>query len=337
MTDYPFTNVVGGQDWDQSFAGAGALDGLAQTVKSIQDGDGWSVGANALSAGIDLLGFVDNPVKALGTTAIGWLIEHLTALDIFLDRTTGDPQAVQNAAETFYQAAKNLDQAAADQIRSFGTEVQTYRSGQSPSAVSFEQRVGPRGDELKALSLQCFGLGEAMNKAGLLVASCRGLIRDLLTEFTWWVFKKGVIALAAAPYTGGGSLAALLTDTCIAGAKLAKKFTDKLSVLADDLNTLRGLMQELARNLGEPLNHAIALSLGKNFVPSAAKTVDDSVSLTAADAAEQQVAEQEAAERRADADPPLMPPEPVTPLPSPPKKQGPGLGARWTTTGTLDE
>jgi len=287
-----FTNFAGGQNWDQNLTGAGALDGAAQAIKSIQNGDGWSIAANIGSAGVDVLGFIENPVKALGATAIGWIIEHLTVLDAFLDQTTGDPGAVQSAAETFYQAAQDLDGIAADQIRSFGMDVHTYRSGQSPSAVAFEERVGTRGDELKALSLQCRGLAESMNVAGTLVATCRGIMRDILTEFTWWVFKKGVIAMAAAPYTGGSSLAALVTDTCFEGAKVAKNLADKLGGLAYDLKkldnwigSLLDFLENLAKPLGDSFGHAAAVSMGRNYATSAAKAGDDSVGLSAADTA----------------------------------------------------
>lgn len=329
MTEYPFTNMAGGD----SLAGAGAVDGAAQIVKSIQDGDGWSTGVNAFTTSIDVLGFIENPVKSLGFTAIGWLLEHLTALDAFLDRTTGDPQAVQSAAETFYQAAQDLDGLAAEQIRSFGLDVRTYRSGGSSSAQAFEQRVSPRGDELKTLSLQCLGLGEAMNLAGVLVASCRAVIRDLLCEFTWWLIKKGTIALAAAPYTGGGSLAALLTDASITGAKLAKRLADKLGALTKDLNGLLKMLQNLSTRFDKSAMRAIATSVTKAYAPAAAKFVDDRATLSAADAAEQQVAAQEAAERRAKAGQPQL----NTPFPPAEKRQGPGLGAKWTTSGTLDE
>ncbi len=97
MTEHPstFTGVGGEQDWDQSYAGAGVADGAAQIVKSIQDGDWLSAGASVATASIDVLGFIDNPVKAVGTTVVGWLIEHISFLDWYLDHTVGD-QGVQH-------------------------------------------------------------------------------------------------------------------------------------------------------------------------------------------------------------------------------------------------
>jgi hypothetical protein len=332
-----FTNITGGNDWDQSFAGAGAVDTASQLVKSITDNDWLSASANLAVGVVDLLEFRANPVDALATSAIGWLIEHISFLDAFLDQTAGDPQAVQNAYQVFYQAAKDLDRVAAEQITAFGTGVDTYRQGASPSAQAFEKRVGTRGAELKTLSLRCLGLGEAMNSAALRVATCRGVFRDLLADLAWAIIQEARIALALAPYTSGGSLAALLTHTCALGARLAKDFAAKLGVLAQDLSELAHLLLRLATEVG--------IALWKNAPPSVAKNVHDSVDLTAADAAEQKVADHDAAERAEQREkegppPKLVPPTfpaPLHPIPQPPKKQGPGLEARWTTSGTLDE
>jgi hypothetical protein len=324
------TNFATGDNWDRSVSGAGIVESAAGIVKGIQSGGFGSIAGNTLAATLDGLAYVENPVKALGTSAFGWIIEHLTALDAFLDKTTGDPDAVTGAAETFYQAARDLDEAAASQIRAFGMEVPTYRSGQSPSAVEFEKRVGPRASELKTLSLQCQGLADSMNNAGVLVGTVRGVMRDLLAEFAYEVFKKGVIALANAPYTNGFSVAFFTAESCHRGSRLAVKLAGKLEELGESLGKQAGMLKELACALGNPAQLIPVSALG-NLAQSGGKAVDDDVSLSAADAATQEVAE---AERKAEAGPPSTKPN----FPSAEKpKQGPGLGVRWTASGTLDE
>lgn len=334
-------NIAGGQNWDQSFAGSGPLDDATQIAKTISDGDWSSAFANVVALRTDLLDAFENPTKAIGTSVIGWLLEHISFLDAFLDKTAGDANAVQAAYQEFYKAAQKVDGIAADQIMAFGTRIDTYRRGVSPSAQEFEMRVRPRGEQLKTLSVQCYGLGEAMNKAGVVVATCRGVMRDLLAEFTWWVFQKAQLALALAPYTAGGSLATLATETCISGARLAKELAGKLGALAKDLVELRSLVAELFKDTVFPI-------VATNAFPSVAKGRHDSVAgdLEAADAAEQEVAQQDAQEEKdrqdkvhphgsMELDPPKGPSSP--PLPEPKKPQGPGLGVRWTTSGTLDQ
>lgn len=320
------------ENWDQQYAGAGLADSAAQIVSSIQNGDWLSSGANLGAASLDLLGFIDNPVKALATSVIGWIWEHFGIFDSFLDWTTGDPGAVQNATETYFRAAQDLDGLAASQIRSFGVGVPTYRAGQSQSAVAFEKRVGPRGDELRTLSLQCLGLGHTMNFAGMLVSTCRGMMRDILTEMTFWLLKKALIAVASAPYTCGASVSAFLTDAMIYSARVTKNIADLFTTLARDLGGLFGKLRQLAGILDNPAARTVAVAALKNYVPSMAKAGDNSESLSAADAAQHEVdAHNEKAARQSA-------PKPAFPQ-GPPSKPvyGPPSSARWTTSGTLDQ
>lgn len=314
-----FTNIAGGENLDQTFTGTGPLDSLAQTVKSIAEHDWLSAFSNAAVGTLDTLDAIQNPTKAIAASVIGWLLEHISFLDNFLDWTAGDANAVADASDKFHNAAAGLDEVAANQITAFGTRIDTYRRGASQSAQAFETRVAPRGDQLKALSLQCLGLGKAMNTAGVMVSTLRGVIRDLLTEFTMWVFKKAQVALALAPYTAGGSLATLATETCISGARLAKDFVTKLGSLSK-------AMLELITKVAE----LFAPILTKNVAPSLMKGFDDVIDddnarLSQSEAAEQKVAIHEA--------PDCAPGSKPAP-PSPPS-QAPGLGVKWTASGTL--
>ncbi len=170
-----------------------------------------------------------------------------------------------------------------------------------------------------------------MNTAGMLVSTCRDLMRDLLAEFTWWVLQKATIALAAAPYTAGGSLAALLTDTVTFAARTATKLADKLTTLAHDLGGLFAKLRKLASLLDSSAKGVTLVTMAKNFAPSAAKARDDSATLSAANTAEHEVAERESEPESEQSGHP-----PFAPLPPSPKPHGPGLGVRWTTSGTLD-
>jgi hypothetical protein len=332
------TNITGGQNWDQSYAGSGMVDDAIQAFKAFAIDDDWLSGfANITAGGLGVLDAFDNPTKAIGTSIIGWLLEHISFLDAFLDQTAGDANAVQAAYQQFYDTGKTIDGIAADQITVFGTQIDTYRRGVSPSAQAFEKRMRPRGEQLKTLSVQCHGLGEAMNKAGMLVATCRGMMRDLLADFTWWVFEKARVAVALATYTCGGSLATLMTETCVSAAGLAKDLVGKLGALTRDLSELRGLVANLYK------------VFFANALPSSTKEGHDSAvsDLTAADAAERKVAQQDVQEEKERQDKvhphgsmelpdPVYPP-PAVPLPEPKKPIGPGLGVKWTASGTLDE
>jgi len=332
---------VDDETWDQKYTGTGLTDSAAQILKSIQDGDGLSIAANTGAAALDVLGFVENPLKAIGVSTVGWLIEHVSFLDWFLDRTVGDPNAVQNATDTFFRAAQSMDAITADQVKSFDVEMAEFRVWGSPSAKAFEKSVGPRADELKTMSMQCLALGSAMNRAGMLVATVRGMMRDVLAEFTWWVLKKAAIALASATYTGGTSLVALVTDAVRTGAKVARKLAADLADMVGQLGGLFAKLRKLAGLLDSPVATAAA-TMAQNLVPSVAKMADDQVELTATTNAEQEGAQAKrdaaAAKQRAD-DTGSRKPDLEIDVPGVDerKEQGPGLPSTWQVSGTLDD
>lgn len=328
MSDGLVVGVGGGEDWDQTFAGAGPVDSAMQIVKSITDSDPLAVFGNVAAAGLDTLGVIQNPVKAVGTSAMGWLIEHLWFLDGFLDNTTGDPAAIDSATTTLHDAAVALDQIAADQFTAFES-VKVYRYGVSQSKKPFEERVGPRAEQLKLQSVGCLGLSEALSSAGTIVATVRGIIRDLLAEFAWWVLEKVAIATAAAPFTGGSSVVTAAGQVVLSGAGLAKKLAAKLTACANELNNLSALVKLLAE------------TTATNTIPAFAKYADDTGDLytpSAYDRAEQ--AAGPPSEPLGPYQPTQEPPGPVQPPQEPcdpVQPQSARQSSSWQTSGTLDE
>jgi hypothetical protein len=297
----PIVGVGFDGNWDQTFSGAGPVDSAMQIVKSFVDDDPLAAFGNVAAGALDLLGVMENPLKVIGTSAMGWLIEHLWFLDGFLDNTAGDPVAIDNAVTALHNSALALDKLAADQFTSY-ENVKVFRLGISQSKQPFEERVEPRAEQLKLQSVKCLGLSQALSVAGMLVATVRGLIRDLLAEFAWWVLQVVTAATAAAPFTGGGSLATAAGHVVLSGSNLATRLTSALTECVGQLQGLSAKLKLLAQ-----------LTL-ESLIPAGAKYTDDTGDLYAPSSYER--AQQEAA----------PPPPPPPPLPPP-----------WQTSGTLDE
>ena len=310
MTDGIVAGVGGGENLDQSFAGAGIADSAAQIANSLDEQDPIAVLGGGVAASLNLLGLITNPVDAIGTSAMGWLIEHLWFLDGFLDNTVGDPNAIDNATTALGEAATELDRIAADQVRAY-EKVEVYRAGISQSKLPFEQRVEPRAEEIKLQSIECSGLGRAVNFAGMWVAVLRGIIRDLLAEFAWWVLQEVAIAMSAAPFTGGGSIATGAARVILRGVDLSRKLATKMTEIAGKLQEISATLKRLAEFLGRRKGQAVAEVL-TNALPAFGKGVDDSADLFAPTAYERAKAE-------------------VQPPPPPPPPQRP-----WSTSGNLD-
>jgi hypothetical protein len=272
-------NVGGGENWDASFAGGGPAESASQLVKAIEGHDAFSMAANGVALGFDLLGVIESPIRTLATSVIGWLLEHISFLDSFLDYTTGDPIAIEAAVKALNAAATDLDELAAEHINAL-SQVPTYAEGGSGSFNAFFERVMPRAEDIKAQSLACAGLSSGMTVDGIMVSTCRGVIRDALANVVLRAIVKGTAALAAAPYTGGGSMATAIYDIALDAARTAKELGDVLSRVGVDLADMSGKLERLVDVLGT--------SVAKNYLTSSAKGADMSEArpeLTAADEA----------------------------------------------------
>jgi hypothetical protein len=300
-----FVNVGGGDNWDVSFAGGGPLDSVSQVVKSIQGNDGFSMVANGAVVGLDLLDTLQSPLEAIAGSAIGWLLEHVVYLDWFLDRTAGDPVAVEATVTALQNAAKELDKLAGEHIDAL-SQVPTYAEGDSGSFNAFFGTVMPRAEDIKARSMACIGQSECMMLAAAAVAATRGIIRDTLTELAVWLIELAVKAIAAAPYTEGASVAWAIYDGSRRAARTAIDLSKELKELAQKL-------VKVAEEMGK-LKQAV-LILAKNAYPAMAKTADMS-----AKAPEYHQSDEAKARR----EPPEPPPSTTPNFP-------------WRVQGTLDE
>lgn len=320
-------------NWDQAYTGAGPVDTAAQIVKSINDSDPMAVVGNAVAASLDLLSVIDNPLDVVATSTLGWVLEHVWFLDGFLDNTVGDPAAIDNAAATLSAAAVRLDELAAEQFTAFNDEIPIYRNGASPSKVPFEERVGPRAEELNLLSLQCKGLGESLIIAGMWVATIRGVMRDLLAEFAWWWLQKAGIALATLLHSGGSSLGIFLAETVRGGVQTSGKLMTKLAECSETLAALATTTKRLAELVGTPRRTAAASGL-KNLLPSTGKAIDD---LGQANQPSAYDRARENAEAEPAPEPEVLQPEIPQKPPeigfTPPRQQS----SAWQTSGSLDE
>ncbi|MGB3437567.1 MAG: hypothetical protein WBA97_02345 [Actinophytocola sp.] len=314
------------------FVGMGGVEltsggGPAETITGIVDaavnGGPMAVGAQTLTLGLQVLGFIDNPLQTLATSVFGWVLEHLGPLNLALDATTGDPAAVEDAAKGFVAAATQLDALARSHAGSLSCDLQTYfgtatgTDDVSRSARAFHGAMTTRFEDLRTASVACSGIATLITASGLFVATTRGVIRDLLAEFAWKRLEKIAVASAAGPLTFGGAAAWLLADSLVAQATALGEIYRRLLLLVAQLKHVAGKLNELSAILTRVLKSPLRQAVINNAMAETGKTMDKFV---------QQ-------DRPGSAASAAMPPLPPQEKPV----YGPPSNARWTTSGTLDE
>jgi hypothetical protein len=230
-------------------SGAGPAESLYELGQSFGAADGDSMVLNGVAVGLDLLGALANPIDTLGSSVIGWIIDHIAILRAPLDFTVGNPDVVQNAVQQWNDTAINLDEIADRQKAALGKEIPTYVNGGSSSVPAFTEAMGQRELQIRGAGMTCTEIAELTAQAGTWIAGIRGVIRDMIAGFVWDLLEKAVAKFAFAPLTFGATAAEFLADTMIRVSNLVRRIAGKLDELVGSLKLISGNLKKLADRL----------------------------------------------------------------------------------------
>jgi uncharacterized protein YukE len=167
---------VTGPSATEGIAAAQDIEDLSSAIRNGSWADG---GLAGLSTGLDALGTIANPVDALLTSGVSWLIEHVHVLRQALDMFAGDPGAIQACADHWRQHGQQVGETAID-LRNYvnnDTSGWTGQAGDAYRAQALDQHGGIQAGAAAANSV-----GDAVEASGQVVAAVRMLVRDLIAQ-----------------------------------------------------------------------------------------------------------------------------------------------------------
>jgi uncharacterized protein YukE len=230
------------------FEGAGVFSSAADTIESVGKGDGWSSLTDGASFGIDALGAVMDPVGSLASAGVGWIIEHVWFLREPLDALAGDPNRIKAQAETWHRVSVELGKVAAENR----SAVAAVQDGWTGDAAAFYQRGADLwSDAVDIASASTADLANRVMDTGALIGSIRSFIRDEIAGWLGDVVKWAIAAMATAPVTLGGSLAALGVAIGLKAVELADKFVAILRKLEGHLGKAAEAVRKVVDRLEE--------------------------------------------------------------------------------------
>jgi hypothetical protein len=220
---------------------------LAEDIDSLMvsfSGGGWIDPAiGGIAAGLDALAFITDPLGQLVSWGVGWLIEHVKPLSDALDALAGDPDQITAYARTWANVAGAID-AARTTLHDGVAGQLTEWAGEASAA--YRARSKEHEATLAALVKANHALGEITAGAGLLVATVRMLVRDVIADFVsvlavrlWeWLAEEGVTLGLGTPWV----IAQVTT--------LAGKWAGRIAHLIDGLIRSLRRLAPLLRRLG---------------------------------------------------------------------------------------
>ncbi|MFI6096940.1 hypothetical protein ACIA8G_15365 [Lentzea sp. NPDC051213] len=237
-----------------NFAGGGLAESLMQTIDSadrLGEGDFAEFGMNLAATGLDALGAAMDPVGALATAGIGWLIEHLSFLREPLDWLAGNGDKIKAAVTTWNQVAADVHNIGEQQDKAVKSELPCWEQG--TAAENFRQSQGELATEIAMVSKMSAFVASEIATAGTITAAIRGMIRDLIALFVWEVIRNAAIALASSVVSLGSSLAAFSAWAVGRGAMVLGKITQQLAKLVKLVTRIMSRLKGLFSQLGSAL------------------------------------------------------------------------------------
>ncbi|HEY2272270.1 MAG TPA: hypothetical protein VGH30_05825 [Jatrophihabitantaceae bacterium] len=238
VVDEPRTGLLNGTADTGSgheFDGGGAFFDFASTIKDGANENWVGLGIDVAGDALDVLGFCEDPLQGLLSAGIGWLIEHISFLSEPLDYLAGNPEFVQERAQTWANIKQALDQASQDYLQSAQTLLQQYTGS---AATAYGKSAQNFAQGISSTASHADNAKNAMTVAAAIVGTTRGLVRDWISTFVSAAIEKAAVALATSFLDFGASLAAYIADEVAEASILADKTASKLSELADELSQL---------------------------------------------------------------------------------------------------
>ncbi|MFG1649363.1 WXG100 family type VII secretion target [Micromonospora sp. NPDC049275] len=238
------------------WAGVWICEDIELIAQGVRDGSWIDGSLGVVSAGLDALALVSDPVGALLQYGIAWLIEHVKPLSEALDWLAGDPAQITAHAQTWRNVATSLREEAAELTRAVGNDVAGWGGGAGPAYRTWaaEQQQAITGLAQGADAMAAITEGTAG-----LVAAVRLLVRDAIATCV-----SRLIVYAGELVVTGGLATPMVVEqvtTTVAswGARIARLLRGllvSLRRLIPEMRRLGDLIEKLKQALGRLQNQS---------------------------------------------------------------------------------
>jgi hypothetical protein len=189
--------VAARQDSTSAFSGTFIAEDIDALIAGYASGGWIDTAIGGFAGSMDTLAFVTDPLGQLVAWGVGWLIEHLKPLSDALNELAGDPDQIAAYAQTWRNVATAVNSASGDL---HDAVLRQTASWIGPASDAYRHQSGEHEAVLQALTGASTGMAEITTGAGLLVATVRSLVRDLIAEFVsvlavrlWeWLAEAGI-------------------------------------------------------------------------------------------------------------------------------------------------
>jgi hypothetical protein len=159
------------------WAGVWIAEDIEQIARGVKDGSWIDATLGAVSAGLDALAFVSDPIGGLLQYGAAWIIEHVKPLTQALDWLAGDPGRIAGYAQTWRNVAADLQNQTDELVRAVRWDVSEWAGA---AADAYRARAGRQQGALGGLAKAAETMALITEAAGFLIAGVRLMVRDAI-------------------------------------------------------------------------------------------------------------------------------------------------------------
>lgn len=190
--------IVDRVDSTSAFTGAGPLESLVATGNALAGGDWVEASVMGVATGLETLGAIADPLGALLSAGVGWVIEHLEPFPSWLDDLAGDPDQIHAFASTWHNIADLVHDVSDDFLDAVGRATSDW-DGVAISAYRGAARL--QAAMIDGFAAAVTGVAGATEAAGAIVAGVREIVRDAISQLVGYGLSK-VAQLLSVIFTG---------------------------------------------------------------------------------------------------------------------------------------
>lgn len=234
----PLVAVAGTGGNADPWAGVWIAEDIETILAGVRSGSWIDTTLGAVSAGLDALALISDPIGSLLQYGVAWIIEHVKPLSEALDWLAGDPGQIAAHAQTWRNIAVSLRNRAGDLDRAVRWDTAEWRGA---AADAYRTWAGQQRDSVGALAGAAETMAAITEGAGMLVAGVRMMVRDAIA-----VLVSRLMTYAAEEFFSVGLATPLvIKQVSTLCASWAARIAKWLRGLVKSLERLRGLTSRL--------------------------------------------------------------------------------------------
>jgi uncharacterized protein YukE len=208
--------------------GTGIVDSGLNLQDDLGDDSNWQeLAIDGAIVGLDLLSMFMNPLGELVKIGVGWMMEHIDFIREPLEVLTGDAKQVDAIADTWENIAKRLDETTAE----YQTAMSLTEGWSGDAAARYRGLAEGYFSALGQVADQARDAANGVKTAGVVVATTRAIIFDMIATFISDVISRALLALASSWFTFGASVGVFIASVVADAAQLAARLQKRLGKL----------------------------------------------------------------------------------------------------------